>query len=306
MKLNHSVAFKTTLLAVLFFWASACNGNSGTQSASGSDPAEILAPTAAPSMEPTPTSLPLAASVNGEGILLSDFNEELLRLQDAQLALKTENTLEEQKKQALDELINQTLLAQAAVKNGFTIDESALLQRINDLSIQMGGEQAFLEWQNSHHYSAESFQRVFKCSIAATWQRDFLINSIPVTAEQVLARQVLVFNEYTANQIYQQLQGGADFASIAFQYDPLTGGSLGWFPRSYLTQPAIEEAAFALQPNEFSPVIQSDLGYHIIQVINRDNEHPLSPDALSKLQHASLQSWLQQQRAEATVNYYLP
>ncbi len=44
-----------------------------------------------------------------------------------------------------------------------------------------------------------------------------------------------------------QLQAGADFATLAYRYDPLTGGDLGWFPRGVLTQPAVEEAAFSLQ-----------------------------------------------------------
>ena len=83
--------------------------------------------------------------------------------------------------------------------------------------------------------------------------------------------------------------------------EPLTRGELGWFPRGYLPEPAFEEAAFALQPGQVSDIIQTEAGYHIIMVLERDPAHPLTPDALLTLQYTALEDWLSQQRQQSTI-----
>ncbi|TLN09224.1 post-translocation molecular chaperone, partial [bacterium] len=105
--------------------------------------------------------------------------------------------------------------------------------------------------------------------------------------------------------IYNNLQSGADFATLAQQYDPATGGELGWFPRGYLAQPAVEEAAFALLPDQYSPVVETEIGFHIIEVLARE-VRPLAPDALQTLQRAALADWLKQQRSTVQIEMLLP
>lgn len=97
------------------------------------------------------------------------------------------------------------------------------------------------------------------------------------------------------------MKAGWNFDDLAARYDPLTKGELGWFPRGYLPEPAIEEAAFALQPGQFSDIIQTQAGYHILFVEERDPARPLSPDALLTLQERAIQDWLTQQRNESTI-----
>ena len=65
------------------------------------------------------------------------------------------------------------------------------------------------------------------------------------TAEQVHARQILVTSQEEADAVMAQLAAGASFDDLAYEYDELTGGELGWFPRGYLLQPAVEDAAFS-------------------------------------------------------------
>jgi peptidyl-prolyl cis-trans isomerase C len=123
----------------------------------------------------------------------------------------------------------------------------------------------------------------------------------------VHARQILVLTEAAAQQVLQQFnQAGANFATLAFGYDLSTGGDLGWFPRGYLTQPAVEEAAFSLQSGEVSAIIETDFGYHIIQVIERDENKPLTPEARQTLGRKTLQSWLDEQRQSAQIEELVP
>jgi peptidyl-prolyl cis-trans isomerase C len=137
--------------------------------------------------------------------------------------------------------------------------------------------------------------------VEAAWMRDKIITAVPAMMEQVHARQILLYNEETARKVAGQLDAGIDFSELAKLYDPNTGGELGWFPRGYLFEQEVEDAAFSLEPGQFGEIITSDVGYHIIQVLERDPNHQLSPDATLVLQEKALQEWLQKQRSNATI-----
>jgi peptidyl-prolyl cis-trans isomerase C len=111
----------------------------------------------------------------------------------------------------------------------------------------------------------------------------------------------LLYNEGEAQQALGYLQAGWNFEDLAAQYEPVTKGELGWFPRGYLSSPAIEDAAFALQPGQYSAIIQDETGYHILFVVERDPTRLLSPDALLTLQERAVQNWLTQRRNESTI-----
>jgi peptidyl-prolyl cis-trans isomerase C len=77
-----------------------------------------------------------------------------------------------------------------------------------------------------------------------------------------------------AEGLLAQIKGGADFAKLAQENsdDPgskTRGGELPPMGRGE-TVPPFEQAAFALQtPNDLSGVVQSQFGYHIIQLLER-------------------------------------
>jgi len=254
---------------------------------------------------PSPTSEPLAARVNGEGILLADYQSELGRFQAALAETGKTTSDEEARQRVLNELIDEMLLAQAAAAGGYQISAADLQSSLDQMTQKIGGNEALAAWQQKYGYDDASFRRALSRSLAAAWQRDRVLASVPTSVEQIHARQILVLSKATADSIYNNLQSGADFATLAKQYDSVTGGELGWFPRGYLTQPAVEEAAFALQPDQYSPVVQSDIGYHIIEVVERE-VRPLAPEALRKLQSDALVEWLKQRHAESQIDILLP
>ncbi|MEW6504484.1 MAG: peptidylprolyl isomerase [Chloroflexota bacterium] len=266
-----------------------------------------------PSVEPSPTATmtstpePAALVVNGERVPMREFEASLTQLEAADRDLAIQRTAEERIQLVANDLIEQTLLAQAARANGFNLTDDQLDNRIQQLVEDAGGRQAFEDWMSQMGYADESvFRSALRRAVEAAWQRDQLAASVPSQVEQVKARQILVRLRSTADSLYRQLQAGADFATLAFQYDPLTGGDLGWFPRGFLTVPEVEEAAFRLQPGEYSEVIESGFGYHIVQVEQRDESHPLSGEARLTLQQKVIEEWIETQRAAAQIEMLYP
>ena len=76
--------------------------------------------------------------------------------------------------------------------------------------------------------------------------------------------------------IRKRIIDGADFATMARIYsdDPGSaskGGELGDFSRGAMA-PEFEAAAFSLQPDELSPIIETEYGFHILKLIKRKGD----------------------------------
>ncbi len=312
MPLKQTNLIIIVILASLAGWASGCapaakpSATAPTTGKTASGSTQTTAPQV--TLVPTPTEGPLAAKVNGEGIPLAVYQASLKNYQAAQVELGQKVTPDpkEQQKIVLDDLVDQVLMAQAATQAGHPVDDAALQARLAQLASQAGGDQALSDWENKMGYTADGFKAALKIQMKAAWERNQIISAVPATADQVHARQILVFDAALADTIEQKLVSGSDFATLALQYDSQTGGDLGWFPKGYLTQPEVEAAAFSLEVGKYSQVIHSAIGYHIIQIIERDGKHALSPDALQLFQHQALQKWLADQRSKAQIVVVLP
>jgi peptidyl-prolyl cis-trans isomerase C len=252
-----------------------------------------------PDVEPTltPTAVPLALTVNGEPVTLDEYNLALQRIHLGVPELSSEAAAE----RVQADFIDQILLAQAGVETGFTLSEADFQARLAGLTADAGGEEAFNAWLDANLYSRESFEKDFRRSIAAAWMRDRVFETAPASAEQVRARQIRVTSRAEADSVLQQIQTGTSFDLMIAFYDPDGLGDLGWFPRGFLFQPGIEEAAFSLSVGDYSGVIETEVGFHIIQVTDRAEDRPLDPEARRTLQAKALTDWLAQRRAESEI-----
>ena len=103
--------------------------------------------------------------------------------------------------------------------------------------------------------------------------------------EEVQARHILIqvpqgaddaakaAKRKVAEGLLKQLQGGADFAKLAGQHsdDPGSkgqGGDLGWFGRGEMV-PVFEDAVFSLKKGQISGVIETQFGFHLVQLQDR-------------------------------------
>lgn len=273
--------------------------------------AETLLPspgaaTTTPETIPTEPTVSTAAVVNGEPILSSYFQNEVLRYRDSLAGIEPFPTDEEINAAVMEYLIEQALLSQAARAGGFVFSDADMQTRLDGLVSELGSGSALTQWMQVNHYDDAEFRQALRLSAEAAWQRDQVISGIPDAVEQVRARQILTTSQADAAGALNSLAAGGSFDDLAWRYSPDSGGELGWFPRGYLLYPQIEEAAFALPVGQYSQVIATDVGYHIILVMERDEAHPLTTDARVALQAKALADWLAQARSTAIIEITLP
>lgn len=281
-----------TWISLALFLISACTANDASPTAlpETTDPTQktIIPTETSTSSPPTPTPAPMAVIINGEGITIGEYQAELSRYQEA----IGRELNQEDEQLVLSSLIEEVILTQASAEKGYLVTDEAIDQRIIELQSQVGGD-GLTSWQQRYGYDETSFRRALARAMAAAWMRDEITSEVPASMEQVHIRQIFVTDRQEADQILNRLQVGADFDAIAYEYDPITRGELGWFPRGYLYESQVETAAFELEAGQFSQVIESGLGYHILYLIEREEDRALLQDARQRLQAQYLSNWLQ-------------
>jgi|WetSurMetagenome_2_1015567.scaffolds.fasta_scaffold142628_2 parvulin-like peptidyl-prolyl isomerase len=273
----------------------------------------VPAPTGTPTPTPTvtPTPIPLAARVNGEGIPLEEFEHEIARFELAQTHLgKDPSALGDYRRLVLQSMIEERVAAQAASAMGRKILADQIDAVVADARQARGGDSGFESWLKENFYSLAEFRDVVHRQLLVQSAADAVAAEVPLTAEQVHARHILVGNLDLANAIREEILGGKNFGelALAFSQDYSTsasGGDLGWFPRGILSVAEVEDAAFSLPDGQTSAVVQSRLGYHIIQTLEHDGARPLTASALEILRRKAVESWLAQQMQTAQVEIFI-
>ncbi len=105
-----------------------------------------------------------------------------------------------------------------------------------------------------------------------------------------------------AQALLERLRKGEDFAQLAKQNSEDAastprGGDLGWITRGQ-TVPQFEEAAFTLQPGSLSDIIQTQYGFHILKVHDRQRAHLQTLEEVRDLMLPQMRQQLAQAAAE--------
>ena len=104
--------------------------------------------------------------------------------------------------------------------------------------------------------------------------------------------------------ILKEVAAGKDFAALAKQYSQdgsaAQGGDLGYFGRGQMVAP-FENAAFALQPGQTSELVETQFGYHIIRVTEKQAARTMTLDEVRPQLEQFLQARTRQEQTQAFV-----
>lgn len=253
----------------------------------------------------------IAAIVGDEIILESEVAQYAATLA-LQMKLDIQNEpqkFDELQKNSLQNLIVQKILLTKAREDTIVVEDSqveqVLEQQINQWIQQIGSERKVEEYFGSsmnkikrrvrkeirEHLMVEKLQQQKLQEVKITRQeveQFYQTNrdSLPELKESVEISHILLQvtpgaeSKQQAREkiagILERLRSGEDFAELARQYseDPgsaAKGGELGFIQRGDFVKD-FEEKAFALQPGQISDIVETQFGFHIIQMLERRGE----------------------------------
>lgn len=292
-----------------------CGQGPGPDPATPTPPATatvaVLLPSPAPSAtRPAPTATVDAARVvalvNGEPIPRDAWARQVARaLGSLQQEGQTGAQADEVAERVLDEMIDERLLRQAAVEMDIAISNGQLDEVLAREEEMLGGRAAFQGWLQENGLARAEYRAATELQLLTSALRERITSDLSGMQPQVHLRHILLPTREAADVALAELATGTPWEEVvaARSVDPGTrasGGDLGWMPRGVLP-PALDDAVWELSPGERSPILESEFGFHIIEMIEQDPERPLPLELLQALQQQAWEQWLAQQRAAATI-----
>lgn len=155
--------------------------------------------------------------------------------------------------------------------------------------------------------SKDQYDRIFETELLRKKLFDAVTGDLPHEQEQVWARHILVASEEEAKAVIERLKNGEDFGALAAELSQDTGsaangGDLGWFGKGQMVPP-FEEAAFNLKVGEISKPVQSDFGWHVIQLLDRASL-PMTASEYEQARQAAFDEFLTNLREQSNVTIY--
>jgi len=249
----------------------------------------------------------IVALVNGEIICLSELKQFSLIInreaEKSNPALSQESRLVEIEKNVLDQLVNQKLLNQEAKRLKIEVNKKEVDRAIENIQKRNSfSRRDFLNALKKEGLTIDTYREQIeqemkkvrlieyeiksKVNITDDAIQDYYIKNMakPEIKEGVRIQQILLIIPPESNEekvaeikalakvLLSGLEKGEDFGILAQQFSQdnsaQVGGDLGFFKKGELL-PILEETAYQLKEGEVSPLIQSNLGFHIIKVLEK-------------------------------------
>ena len=256
----------------------------------GDEAAKPASPTAAGTSE---KASPTVVTVNGKALNAQLLDTFLL----AVTGKPATEASKEQKDAMLEQLVNMTLAAQSAEKEGLAKSPD-VQARLDLLQMQILAEAASEKYVKSHPVSDDEVKAAYDSEVA----------NMP---KEYKARHILVEKKETAEAIIKELQAGGDFAKIAKAQskDPGSapkGGDLGWFSAQTMVKPFAEALATLEKGKMTTAPVQTEYGFHIIELEDvRAPSAPAFEDVKEQVkmfaQRKKLQAYLDELRKTAKI-----
>ena len=247
----------------------------------------------------------IVAVVGNEAIFKSEIDNRVLMARTQYPELAQDNALP---RTILDGLIDQKIILAKAKIDSVAIDRNALDAMVKERLKQLGsrfGSTGEMESRLGKSSSAirndirdelrnqqliETLRRKKSDGLTITYAEVMAFykenhSQIPPIPESVSVSQIIKYPTVPAESrarslarikgIRTELQGGADFADLAAKYseDPGSarlGGDLGVARKGQFI-PIFEKTAYALKEGEVSDIVETRYGYHLIQLLIKED-----------------------------------
>ncbi|MGQ9583959.1 MAG: peptidylprolyl isomerase [Anaerolineae bacterium] len=257
----------------------------------------------------------ILATVNDETIRWSDYEPELVRtiyLVSQQYAVDWNDEtnralLPMLQEEVLRQVAARVLMRQLAKEEGITFTPEEAQAAFDEQRTTILGFGQYATWEKflqENGLSEAYFERLVEDTLLI--ERLSAKHGPGREAEQAHVRHILVETEAEALEITEKLKAGADFGKLAAELSTDTGskdqgGDLGWFPRGVMV-PEFEDAAFSLPVGEVSAPIQSEFGYHVLEVLER-GPRELDDEAYEQALQQAFMDWFAEAQKEAEIVY---
>ena len=304
--------------------------------AAQSTPPPAAAQLQPPAAKPVPPQLPeIVARINGETISGVELDRAVKALEGRAGGPVPADQRDRVFRGVLDEMIGYKLLVQEAKTRKIVVPDSDIEAQVAQIRSQFPNQQQFdqalaaqkmtLQDIRDDARSEMSVEKLVEGEIAAKvavkpeavtdfYQKNqdkfqqgprvrasHILITVPQGADAAAKQQA----KTKAEGILKDLKAGKDFAAAAKEnsQDPgsaVNGGDLGFFEQGQMVPP-FEQAAFALKPGEMSELVESQFGYHIIKVAEKQGQRVVPLDEAK----GQIEQYLGQQNRQAETQAFV-
>ncbi|TYO99633.1 peptidyl-prolyl cis-trans isomerase C [Geothermobacter ehrlichii] len=239
---------------------------------------------------------------------------------------------------AMEKLIARELIFQQALAEGFVADEAAIAEELRKIVDNFPSEEEFHATLAKAGLSAADYQRMLRQDVTVNQMSEKYLADLDDPSDEeiedfyrqhadrlvrrgrVRASHLLVRaggdNREQALERIRRLRDEAtadNFADLARKHSDCPsapgGGDLGYFRRGDMVKP-FEDAAFSLAVGAISEPVETQFGFHLIRVLDREEDRPLTreearPQIVSFIRQQAgagrLKQWVEELRAQADI-----
>jgi peptidyl-prolyl cis-trans isomerase C len=252
------------------------------------------------------------AIVNGVSIPTEELDRKMDMVKQRYAGMGVEMTpdqMADMRNRITDSLIEQEVLVQESAAQNISVDQADIDGELQKFKQQFPNEEAFSTQMTQMGYTEDSLKKEIRRSKAIQQlieQKIVAEITVPEeemaayyeanpekfeTPERVRARHILVrlnpemedAEKEAARKkietVKEKLSSGEDFEKLVSENSDCpsskNGGDLDYFARGQMVKP-FEDAAFAMNPGEISDIVETQFGYHIIKVEDKQTAATLS------------------------------
>jgi peptidyl-prolyl cis-trans isomerase C len=283
----------------------------------------------------------VVVSVDGKKLLKAEMDARIADILKANGGMMKEEQMTQMRpmieRDVVNRFVQQTLIVNAADQKGIAVSDADVDAEIEQIRKSIPEGRTLEEMMVEHGMTTPQLREEIGTSLKIDQFIALATTNLPAISDEaaksfydenkermetVQARHILITvdeaadpktrdeKKLLAEDLRKQLVGGADFAALAKEKSDCPskekGGDLGTFPRGQMVK-EFEEAAFTQKPDEIGPVVQTQFGYHIIQVVKHNGFEEAKANVIKRMRGGDekkiVMETIEKLRASAKIEY---